>query len=84
MFTIYRFYTLLNEVEVEMVGRGCVGGVEMVRRGCVGGNECVGVCNDCNFCFHIITQLIKTRKKLPSKENKMKKALSYSKQLHLI
>lgn len=36
------FYTLLNEVEVEMVGRGCVGG-----------NECVGVCNDCNFCFHI-------------------------------
>lgn len=33
---------------------------------------------------NIITQLIKTRKKLPSKENKMKKALSYSKQLHLI
>lgn len=31
MFTIYRFYTLLNEVEVEMVGRGWVGG-----------NECVG------------------------------------------
>lgn len=42
MFTIYRFYTLLNEVEVEMVGRGCVGGVEMVGRGWVGGNECVG------------------------------------------
>lgn len=33
---------------------------------------------------NIITQLIKTRKKLPSKENKMKKALSYSKQLYLI
>lgn len=33
---------------------------------------------------NIITQLIKTGKKLPSKENKMKKALSYSKQLHLI
>lgn len=36
------FYTLLNEVEVEMVGRGWVGG-----------HECVGVCNYCNFCFHI-------------------------------
>lgn len=33
---------------------------------------------------NIITQLIKTGEKLPSKENKMKKALSYSKQLYLI
>lgn len=33
MFIIYRFYIFLNEVEVEMVGRGCVGGNECV--GCV-------------------------------------------------